>query len=111
MLLAFEATSFIMIRESALDVREAQRNANDSVLVAYVNASGAAVPRYERTAFPPALIRVRKEHVEDWIAALVANHLFAAADAFVAALLWDLPTEVAVRGSRRSAVVSLGFRW
>jgi len=111
MLLAFEAASFIMIRESALDVREARRNANDSVLVAYVDASGAAAPRYERTAFPRALIKVRKQHVEDWVAVLVANHLFAAADAFVAALLWDLPSEVAVRGTRRSAGVSLGFRW
>ena len=100
-----------MIRESSLGVREARRNARDSVLVAYVDANGAAIPRYERTAFPRALIRTRKEHVEDWVAVLIANHLFAAADAFVAALLWDLPAEVAVRGTRRSAGVTFGFRW
>ena len=33
----------------------------------------------------------RKTHVEDWEAALVFNHLISAADAFVAAQLWDLP--------------------
>lgn len=44
-------------------------------------------------------IRARRVHYEDWIAVLVFNHLFAGADAFVAAQLWDMP----VRGSLRMA--------
>ncbi len=99
-----------MIRESALGVREARRNAADSVLVSYVDAVGAPGARYARSAFPRSLIRSRKENVEDWVAVLVANHLFAALDAFVGALLWDLPAEVALNGNRRSAAVGLRFR-
>jgi hypothetical protein len=44
-------------------------------------------------------LRARRLHFEDWIAVLVFNHLFAGADAFVAAQLWDMP----VRGSLRAA--------
>ena len=44
-------------------------------------------------------LRARRVHYEDWIAVLVFNHLFAGADAFVAAQLWDMP----VRGSLRAA--------
>ena len=55
-----------------------------------------------------ALIKARKEHVEDWVAVLVANHLFGATDALVSAMLWDLPAEVALSGGRRST--NVGFR-
>jgi hypothetical protein len=109
MMLAMEALSIVMIRESALGVREARRNAADSVVVAWVDGTGAAATKYQRTEFPTALIKARKGHVEDWVAVLVANHLFAGTDALVAAMLWDLPGEVSVNPERRSA--SLGFRF
>jgi hypothetical protein len=35
--------------------------------------------------------------VEDWIAFIIANHLFSGADAYVAAHLWDLPTQIEVK--------------
>ncbi|MEK7402746.1 MAG: hypothetical protein AABZ80_10370 [Gemmatimonadota bacterium] len=111
MMLAFEAISVVMVRESALGVREARRNVADSVIVAFVDATGAPAIRYQRTGFPTALIRARKEHVEDWIAVLVANHLFAATDAFVSALLWDLPAEVALSAGRRSTHVEFRVRF
>lgn len=110
-LLAFEAVCVFMVRETQLGVREARRSAADSVLVAYVGPNGAPAVRHQRTRFPVSLIRTREEQVEDWIAVLVANHLFAAADAFVAALLWDLPGEVAVNGTPRSASLGLRLRW
>jgi hypothetical protein len=110
-LLAFEAVCVFMVRETALGVREARRSAADSVLVAYVGDNGAPAPRFRRTGFPVSLIRTRQEQMEDWVAVLVANHLFAAADAFVAALLWDLPAEVAVSGTRHSARLALRLRW
>ena len=44
-------------------------------------------------------LRARRVHYEDWVAVIIFNHLFAGADAFVAAQLWDMP----VRGSLRAA--------
>jgi hypothetical protein len=39
-------------------------------------------------------IRARRTHLEDWIAATIFNHLFAGADAYVAAHLADFDTNV-----------------
>ncbi|HEX7939111.1 MAG TPA: hypothetical protein VF483_08970 [Gemmatimonadaceae bacterium] len=111
MILAMEALAVVMVRESTLGVREARRNAADSIIVSYVDATGASAVRYERTGFPTALIKARKSHLEDWVAVLIANHLFAGTDALVAAMLWDLPAEVAVDGGRRSASVGLRLRF
>jgi hypothetical protein len=108
---AFEAAALVMIRISAADIREARRNLADSVPVSFVNADGQPSIRYERTPFSGALLRSRRSHFEDWIAVLAANHLFSAADAYVAALLWDLPAEVAVRATPTAANVSLRVRW
>jgi hypothetical protein len=44
-------------------------------------------------------LRARRVHYEDWVAVIIFNHLFAGADAFVAAQLWDMP----VRGQVRAA--------
>jgi hypothetical protein len=109
--LAFEAVALVMIRQSAADVREARRLVADSLPVSFVDATGALKTRYERTAFPSSLIRSRRSHLEDWIAVLIANHLFSAADGYVAALLWDLPTEIAVRAAPRSAELALRVYW
>lgn len=111
LILGFEAAAIIMIRQSAANVREARGNAVDSVPVSFVDANGAPKIRFERTAFPTSLIRSRRAHLEDWIAVLVANHLFSAADAYVASLLWDLPAEVALRSSPRWAQVALRVYW
>jgi hypothetical protein len=111
MMLAMEAISVAMIRESALGVREAKRNAADSNLVAFVDASGNVAVRYERGGFTRGLIKARKEQVEDWVAMLIGNHLFSATDALVAALLWDLPAEVSVGGGRNAARVGLKLKF
>lgn len=111
LLVAFESATLMMVRQSATNVREARRNAMDSVPVSFVDENGTPRVRYERTAFPRELIRSRRAHLEDWIAVLIANHLFAAADAYVAALLWDLPTEVSLRASPRSAELALRVSW
>jgi hypothetical protein len=111
MLMAFEAAAVVMIREMHNNVREARRNLADSVVVSYVNPDGTPGVRVELTNFSSDLLRVRREQAEDWIAVLVANHLFSAADAYVAALLWDLPAEIAVQGERSSRRFGLRFRW
>ena len=110
--LAFEGVALTMIRISAADVREARRMVADSVIVQYVDEDGIPAVRYQRTNFPTSLVRSRQAHLEDWIAVLLANHLFSAADGYVAALLWDLPAEVAVQpGASGSTRFGLRFRW
>jgi hypothetical protein len=109
--LSFEAVALVMLRQSAADVREARRNVADSIPVSFVDATGAPKIRYERTPFPTSLIKSRRAHLEDWIAVLIANHLFAAADGYVAALLWDLPSEIALRATPRSAELALRVSW
>jgi hypothetical protein len=108
MMLAVEALTVAMIRSTAISVREARRNAVDSVIVSYVDANGVPKVTYARD-FPTGLIKARREQVEDWIAVLIGNHLFSAVDALVAAILWDLPAEVAVSGDGRRTT-SLGLR-
>src|SRR5207253_637458 len=87
-MLVIEAMSIAMIRESAADVREARRMSGDSVVSSYVNPStGEALtpPNTVGRRFDPQYVHVRQSHVEDWVAFLLANHLFSGADAFVAA--------------------------
>jgi hypothetical protein len=108
---AFETMAIVMIRISAADVREARRDLADSIPVSFVDATGAPAIRYARTPFSAQLLRSRRSHVEDWIAVLAANHLFSAADAYVASLLWDLPAEIALRAAPRSAGFALRIRW
>ncbi len=52
------------------------------------------------TRWTTELVEARRTHVEDWVALLVFNHLISAADAFVAAHLWDLPDRVRVNPMR-----------
>ena len=56
-------------------------------------------------------IRARRVHYEDWIAAILFNHLFAGADAFVAAQLWDLPTQVSAHPDERGVIVAAQVSW
>ena len=105
-----EAVSIIMIRESAADAHEARRMANDTVIVSY--GENGAAPITTGPRFSGAEIRTRDAHVEDWVALLVANHLFAGADAFVAAHLWDVPAHAGLRllpGG--GAKLSASFKW
>lgn len=95
--LLLEAIGVSMIRESAADAHEARRLSTDSIVVSWVDGSGNP----QRIATPPpfssAEVKTRDAHVEDWVAVVVANHLLAGADAFVAAHLWDVPARLAVR--------------
>jgi hypothetical protein len=109
--MAFETAALVMLRESAANVRDARRFLADSVPVSFVDGSGTPRVRYEPTRFSSALVRTREEQLEDWIAVLVANHLFSAADAYVAALLWDLPAEVSMRASPKAAGLALRLYW
>jgi hypothetical protein len=95
--LLVESISLVMIRESAADVHEARRSANDSLVTSYVDASGNPAVTKVRPRFGSGEVKTRQAHVEDWVALLIANHLFSGADAFVAAHLWDVKARLGLR--------------
>jgi hypothetical protein len=97
--LFIEAVCIAMIRESAADVHEARRTANDTLIVSYVDASGNPVVTTSPPRFGSQEVHTREAHVEDWAALLVGNHLFAGADAFVSSHLWDVPIHVGMRAT------------
>ena len=102
-----EALTLGMIRESAADVHEAKRFAHDTIVVSYVDEQGNALPTpiVRPPHFDSTFVRARRAHVEDWIAVLVANHLFSGADAFVSANLWDVRAHVGLRAVPNGAVL------
>jgi hypothetical protein len=121
---AAEIISIGMARKSALDLREARRGARDSVVLTWQidsktggvlidTITGKPKPAtYERNRNTPERISARRTHYEDWIAAILFNHFIAAADAYVAANLWDFP--VNVKGgvnAQRSAQVVATLQW
>jgi len=111
--LLFEAIAIAMIRESAADVHEARRMYNDTVVVSWVDPAGRALaaPDTAPILFGDREIRSRRAHVEDWIAILVANHLFAGADAYVAAHLWDVKARVGLRATPSRLQLLASIAW
>ena len=111
-MLALEAIAVGMIRESGADVREARRMSGDSVvIVSYVNAAGDPATTTTTRRFDTQYVHVRQSHVEDWVAFLLANHLFSGADAFVAANLWELPAQLSVRATPDGVNIGAAFTW
>jgi hypothetical protein len=112
-----EIGSIGMARKSALDLAEARALAHDSVVATYKidPATGLAI-KDPKTGLPvpdtwiasrytPDRIKARRTHYEDWIAAILFNHLFSGADAYVAANLWDFKTNIGAVSSARSVTV------
>jgi hypothetical protein len=104
---SLEALSVLMTIKSKRDLRVARRLETDSVFAGF-NATGD-------TLFTPSpvagRVRARKQHVEDWVALLIFNHLFAAADAFVAAQLWDVPARVSIQRDGGRTWLAATVRW
>ena len=117
-----EAASVLMLGKSLHDLRVARRFRADSIPLTYELDEGGMVRRDERGdpvvatwtpgRYTTALVRARRLQVEDWLAAIVFNHLFAGAEAFVSAHLWDVPAALSVRPTGRGgAAVSASIRW
>jgi hypothetical protein len=109
----FEAVAVAMIRESAADVHEARRARTDTVVVSWIDQSGQLLtaPDTITPRFADREVRSRQARVEDWIAVLVANHLLAGADAFVASHLWDVPARLGFRLRPEGATVTATLAW
>lgn len=121
-----EAFSLALVYRSNEDLRLAKSFAGDSVPLTYkidlttgiaerTTNGDPVVATWQASGYTPGLIKARKLQVEDWIAVVIFNHLFAGADAFVAAQLWDLPSHVALRAAAlphggTSVSMSLRFR-
>ena len=113
-----------MARKASISLREAKAFARDSVVATYEidPATGRVVldpvtgqPKpatFIASRFTPDRVRARRTHYEDWIAAIIFNHLIAGADAYVAANLWDFRTNVNVTstGGTTSVVATVRFR-
>ena len=116
---AVELTGIAMLRKTWVDEREAIRFRLDSIPLTYKVTNGAAVldslgrPVVDIWAFNRfggELRAARRINAEDWVALLLFNHLFSGADAFVAAQLWDLPANVAVRWLPGGPMVQAAMR-
>ena len=101
-----------MARKSALDLRAAKAARHDSTATGYTvdPTTGVATPTGFVQNRLAARVGARRTHYEDWIAALIFNHLISAADAYVAANLWDFKANVALeprpRGVQLAASVT-----
>ena len=119
-----EIGSLGMARKAAQDLAEAKGLPRDSVVATYKidpttgvavidPKTGLPVPdTYIASRFTDDRIKARRTHYEDWIAAIVFNHLFSGADAYVAANLWDFKANIGVVAAPRGAGVraTLAFK-
>jgi hypothetical protein len=117
-----EIGSLAMARKSAQDLAEAKAFAGDSIVATYKidpntgialidPKTGLPIPdTYIASRFTPDRIKARRTHYEDWIAAIVFNHLFSGADAYVAANLWDFNANIGVVAAPGSTGVYASLR-
>jgi hypothetical protein len=113
--------SIVMLLKAKNDLRIARSQADARIVNRYRLDPTTGEPVIENGQFVPRdtvpnrfdidRVDARRTQVEDWIAVLVFNHLFAGADAFVASLLWDLPARVGIRHLPRGWGLGLSVRW
>lgn len=103
-----EVWSLGMLRKASQDLREAKGASRDSIYIGLPTdpvtgnptSNGYILPR-----FTVDRVNARRTHYEDWVAALITNHLLAGADAYVAANLWDFHANVTVDPDTKSTKV------
>ncbi len=109
---SIELAAIVMMRRSQMDLREARRYQIDTLPNQYVVAGDAVIKNGVFTnKFTRDLVRTRRLHVEDWMAVVAFNHLFAGADAFVSAQLWDVPVELSAYPRPSGAVFAATVRF
>lgn len=122
MFFLIEAAALALLHRSAEDLRIARSFAGDSVPLRYEtdpvtgvvqrDAEGApVVAEWTASRYDDAWVRTRRLHYEDWLAVIFFNHLFAGADAFVAAQLWDLDAKLGARQTRFGPALGATIRF
>jgi len=118
-----EIGSLGMARKAAIDLGEAKGLPRDSIVATYKidpttglaqidPKTGLPIPdTYIASRFTDDRIKARRTHYEDWIAAIVFNHLFSGADAYVAANLWDFKANIGVVATPHSGGVYATVRF
>jgi hypothetical protein len=116
-----EAGTVGMSLKSWNDLKKAKDARKDTVVTPVLDNDGKAVidsvtgqPKVNVTFRNQNLvdrIKARRTHLEDWIAAVVFNHLFAGADAYVAANLSDFNTNVEVTSTDRGLKFMARVAW
>jgi hypothetical protein len=117
-----EAVAIGMSIKASTDLDIAREHEGDVIVNRYQTDPATGAPIVDQEGkFVPAdtvanryveqRVKARRTHVEDWIAVLIFNHLFAGADAFVAAHLWDLPARVGFRPTPNGVAVAVTIRW
>lgn len=104
----FEILSLGMARKAALDLREARTARQDSIPTGFVAdtvAGTITATGYTQNRLV-ARIGARRTHYEDWLAAIIFNHVISGADAYVAANLWDFNANVALTPTRNGAALA-----
>ena len=105
---AIEVMAIALATKAATDLRYARAHARDSIVARYDVDPATGAPKldpnnepivleYARNRYAGDRVKARRTHLEDWYALLAFNHLFAGAEAFVSAQLWDLPAHVGFR--------------
>ena len=120
---AVEVLALTMFAKSSYDQRIAADFSRDSTPATYEIDPATGLPRRDPATnelivdtwrgprYTTARAQARRAHVEDWRALLVFNHLFAGADAFVSAQLWDLPGRVDLRIAPRTSRLGYVIPW
>ncbi len=103
-----EVLSIGMARKAGLDLREARAARKDSIPTGFTadTVTGVLTPTGYTQNRLVARIGARKTHYEDWLAAIIFNHIISGADAYVAANLWDFKANVAVTPTRNGAAIA-----
>jgi len=120
--IGIEAGAIGMAAKSLIDLNRAKAARRDTVVLAVLDpATGMPaidpVTRLPRTETQPRnrnladRVRARRTHLEDWLAAIAFNHLFAGADAYVAANLADFATNVQVTSAGKGVTVMARVAW
>jgi hypothetical protein len=110
-----ETIGAAMAVKSAYDLRYARAHSRDSIPSGYQVDAATGLPKldslgrlipteFERNRYAGTRVRARRTHLEDWYAFLIFNHLFAGAEAFVSAHLWDFPARVGIRQGPQNGV-------
>ena len=101
-----------MVRRSRSDLGEVRRYRIDTLPSDFFLSGDKLIPSGVFTnRYSADLEKTRQLHVEDWLAVVVFNHLFAGADAFVAAQLWDVPVALVAAPRPGGAMVVATVRW